>query len=1174
MPDALLRYAQHPNVSTMLASKTEGVATGGIATIFAGLRTTYGIDFSVYKPSTVFRRIDRRMSVTSLNTLEAYASRVAQDPDELDALFRDLLIGVTTFFRDGVAFDVLERDVVPALVEHAESEEIRVWVPGCATGEEAYSLAILFDEGLRKAGSTKTLRVFATDVHRGSLDRAASGVFSPDAVANVSPERLAAYFVEDGGLFRVHPELRRRVVFAPHDLTRDPPFTKLDLVSCRNLLIYFEPLAQRRVLSAFHFSLRPGGYLFLGTSETVGDLADEFAPVDTRWKLYRKKGDRRLATDLRFGVPTLHVEAGNGLRRAHTLRDARMSRLYDALLARFMPPGLLVDERRELVYTFGEAGAYLSPAPGLASLDVLTMVEGDLRIALSAAVQRALRDRVKVTYGPVKVARDDEATEMLRIGVDPIPDRVTGSTLLLITFEKSEAVDAEPDHNARRFDLDHETRNRVDQLESELKYTREHLQTTVEELETSNEELQASNEELLASNEELQSTNEELHSVNEELYTVNAEYEKKIVELSQITSDLVNLMSSTQVGTVFVDQDLRVRRYTPAAASVFNLVEHDVGRPLAHITNELVDAHGIVDFAKRTLEKGERFEQQVKTRDGRDLLQRITPYRDELGQIGGVVLAFIDMTDLQRVNAALTDSEERTRTVLEAMTDAVLVVDRDDRVVLANGSMLAVLAETQERVLDQPLAQALSRQPALLEHWRDGIERVFRTGEVIQELDAPCAIGTEHWCDTVISPIRADHSPTSGVMILHRDVTRRRQEEQARRDLDERLRESQKLESLGLIAGGIAHDFNNLLMAVLGNADLAMHELPANSLARDRIAAIEGAAQQAANLCRQLLAYAGKGRFVLGLHDLSAVVSDLAKMLDVTVAKKASLRLELDPELALVRGDGSQLRQVLMNLVVNATEAMQDFTGRIVVRTGSVLLDRKLLSRLLASESAHEGEYVYLEVSDSGCGMGPDTARRMFEPFFTTKFAGRGLGLAAVLGIIKGHGGAVAVESEPGRGTTVRVYLPAVSDKPEAKARSTQPPHESWRPRGTVLLVDDEEMVRNVGALMLRRIGFDVETAIDGLEAIDKLRAGGRYEFIVLDLTMPRLGGAETFRELRALDPEVPIIVASGFTTEDVTTRFADVTPDAFIQKPFALAALRHTLHKISATRARAASAE
>jgi len=653
---------------------------GELQSLFRLFRQRFGIDFAHYKAATIQRRIERRMQLTQVSELANYINKIANNSDELDLLYRDLLVEVTYFFRDGEAFRRLENEVIPQLIrECAQDDEIRVWVSGCATGEEAYSIAMLLHHAAETMKRTVNVKIFASDVHQKSMEIASSAIYSPKSIENVPTRFREKYFSQHGDFFHVKPEIRRMVVFARHDLTRDPPFTRINLLSCRNVLIYLEPEIQRRILAMFHFGMRVGGTLMLGPSETIGNLAKEFDTIDQHWRIYRKLRDVRLPESARMPIspPAASISQGRtqiGGNGATKTEDSWfLPGAYEDLLAKYVPPSLLVNEFYELIHTFGDARKLLVQPPGRTTLDVSRMVEGDLQTAMTAALHRANQKDETVTFNSVN-AVTAMGPKRLNVRVEPY---LKGSRkLFLVCLEEQEEEPKRKTETVHTVEFDEEREGRVEELERELDHTRQSLQTTVEELETSNEELQSTNEELIASNEELQSTNEELHSVNEELYTVNSEYQRKIDELTDLTNDLDNLLGSTEIGTIFLDNDLRIRKFTPAIAAAFHVVEHDVGRPIQHISYNLENPDLITDL-RMVLESGETLEKEVRSRDGRAFLKRVRPYTNESGKSDGLVLTFDDITAVKAAASLAEQAEEDLEISQKELQEFAYAVSHD-----------------------------------------------------------------------------------------------------------------------------------------------------------------------------------------------------------------------------------------------------------------------------------------------------------------------------------------------------------------------------------------------------------------------------------------------------------------------------------------------------------------
>ncbi len=683
MPMALVGYVQNPNRSLLDFRPGHGEPLTGVSAVFEKLREIYDLDFNYYKSATVSRRIDRRVLLGATGVFQDYIDLVLRDESELDKLYKDLLIGVTRFFRDAEAFQLIAQRVIPSLLDaHPPEEELRVWVACCATGEEAYSVAMLFLDAFEQRGREPNIKIFATDMHRESLQKAAEGVYSEDSMAAVTPvDRRERYFHrESNGLYRVSSRLRKLLIFSQHNLIKDPPFTRIDFVSCRNMLIYLEPVAQNRVIATFHFSLKPNGYLFLGPSEGTAELSSEFDTLDRQWKIFCKSSDTRLPLDRRMslGVAPIRMPGNMPLHSAN-----KLPKVYDQLLNNYMPTGVLVNDRREVVHIFGNANRYLQPSVGRMSNDLVSLTQGDLRIALSSVIQNGFK---KAQRSTLKGIRYQDATDklILNVSAEPVTDKSTGANYMMVLLEEQTLPSITPTAPNQSYDLSEEARSRILSLEHELQHTREALQSTIEELETSGEELQASNEELLASNEEMQSTNEELHSVNEELYSVNAEHEQKIKELNELTADWRNLMRSTDIGVIFLNGDYSIRLFSPKATEIFNLLPMDIGRDMRHITSK-VGNDEFFDMLAKVMDSQQPVESKLVLTDGRTFLRRILPYVDNEKASRGIVITLVDITELAHVETALRENENRFRGMIEALGEGIMLVDQHGSVLSCNG---------------------------------------------------------------------------------------------------------------------------------------------------------------------------------------------------------------------------------------------------------------------------------------------------------------------------------------------------------------------------------------------------------------------------------------------------------------------------------------------------------
>jgi two-component system CheB/CheR fusion protein len=649
LPARIADYIAHArHVTRPDDSKPDPRMASGLETIVGLLRTATGHDLSLYKSSTLHRRIERRMGLHQLADIAHYVRYLRENAAEAELLFKELLIGVTSFFRDPSAWEQLKATVLSGLVAGSPRNTLlRAWVPACSTGEEAYSLVIAFREVLEQLGAPRgiSLQVFATDLDPSAVERARQGVYPAGIAGAVSPERIDRFFVEDGPGYRVRKEVRDRVVFATQNVLQDPPFTKLDLLTCRNLLIYLTADAQQRLLPLFHYSLRPGGALFLGTAETVGGFTDLFAPLDAKARIYRRAAGRGISALVDF--PSAHRQAldpaADAPAAAESSARSLQAQVEAILLRRFAPAGLLVGLTGDVLFVSGRAGKYLEVPAGRTNWNVLAMARDGLRHELAGALGRVARTKRAVTIFGARVEVPG-GSPAVNVTIEPLDEPAVLRATLLIVFTEVAAPAAAPAPRGKRSAAGAAERARLERdfrrARDELRVTRDEAQTAHEELKSANEELQSTNEELQSSNEELTTSKEEMQSMNEELQTLNAELQAKVDDLSRVSNDVKNLLDSTAIAVLFLDEALRVRRFTPQAATLFKLIPGDVGRPLADLATTL-EYPALYDDAREVLRALVFKETTVDTLEGRRFLVRIMPYRTSDNRIDGVVITFV-----------------------------------------------------------------------------------------------------------------------------------------------------------------------------------------------------------------------------------------------------------------------------------------------------------------------------------------------------------------------------------------------------------------------------------------------------------------------------------------------------------------------------------------------------
>lgn len=1169
------------------------------------VRNRTGLDLTEYKSSTLVRRLERRLEMVGVSDHAGYVTRLAASDDEVEFLIESLLIDVTSFFRDKRPFTILENEVIPRLLDTAPPDrDIRIWCAGCASGHEAYSIAILMKEALASRADRRSFKIFATDASRTALTRAGSGIYEHSEIASLSPERIERHFVAHGSAMRVVDSLRLHLVFAQHNLQRDPPFTNLDLLSCRNVLIYFRPELQERVLSVFKFALRPDGYLFLGDSETVGDRAKDFETTGAaRDRIYQSKGPRtgfaqlpRLAAARVGPVPPL-----SGRQRVIDLAQREIARSL-------APATALVDRGGNVEHLFGDTRPFLQLPTGAMTRRLDQLARAALAPVTTSALAKARRSNGPIVHAGVNI---DGLEGPVRVSVRPLPK----TQHFLVSYNA-----AAPTAPALRADAANNTGMR--DLHEELVFTRENLQSTIEDLQSANEELQTVNEEMVASNEELQATNEELHATTEELRTVSSERQERINELVQLNADVETLLVGAEFGTIFLDGDLRIRKFSGPIDSFVQLLPQDIGRPVGHFANT-ISGLDLEAVAKKALITGRVVEQDDARTESEAILVRAVPFTQQT-TTEGVVLSFLNITSLKEAETRLEmvlnslahhvavleqdgtiamvndawrsfandqggrdfvgenylaacDNDPSAQVIAQAIRDvlrgeknsfareypcdtpshplrfqlhvtplesqfgvrravvshlditrrvfaerevetlrrsrdhlfernasALLVVDTEtSRLCSANAAATKVLRRSKETLLGVPLPTLVpeSRWDA----WQSALKRASESDDASTVLELLTGDGAELSMLVNISP-PAGAGTTTMLVELQSVVTGSATGE------DRPSQRSQRLESLGTLAGGVAHEMNNVLAGIMGVVESWASDENLTAPLRDDLSDVLAACHRGRDVTRNLLGFARADSPVEAVR-LSELIAEVVVLAQRAAGPGIAIESNVEPDLVL-RADRSQLVQALLNLSLNGIDAMKGTGGTLRVSAAR-------------TRGRDEGSLIAIEVSDDGTGMSAGVRARAFEPFFTTKPRGEGtgLGLPMVYGLVRTLGGQIEIKSEEGKGTTIALSLPSRgADRPK--------PHTDVEPlasvAGSVLLVDDDDLVRSGIASTLRRHGLEVT---EKSTAEDALTAAFEDDFLVviLDVVMPGMGGLEALSKLRARKPEAAVILLSGY---------------------------------------------
>ncbi|MGJ7543350.1 CheR family methyltransferase [Variovorax sp. LT1R16] len=1142
-------------------------AEAALQDVMSYLRVYTKHDFRHYKRATVLRRIERRLQVNRLTDLPAYRNYLREHPAEAPLLLQDMLISVTSFFRDREAFDSLENDAIRRIIEAKQpGERLRVWVAGCATGEEAYAVSMLLREQADLLSKPLEIQVFATDIDERAIATARKGVYPQGIAEDVTPSRLRHFFVKEQGQYRVATVVREPVLFALHNLLRDPPFSRLDLVCCRNLLIYLDRAAQSHVLEMFRIALDGGGYLFMGTSESTDAVGNLFTAVDKKHRIFRANpgyppgrllpliSDPALSAD----YSALGPAPLSAVRRAS---DApATAEMHQRAIEQFAPPSVLISSQHEVLHLSNGVGRFLERAGGEPSNNLLNNVRPDVRMELRTALFKASQSSRSVETRIVQ-SDEDGSPILLNITVRPLPPHAGQSGLILVVFDEVEgSMPSQTGDNGERAPmlLVGQLEDEIRQLKLHLQDTVEHAETSTEELRASNEELQAINEELRSATEELETSKEELQSMNEELVTVNYELKVKVEERGNINDDLQNLISSSEIATVFVNRGMHVKRYTPQAATLFNLIPTDLGRSLFDITSRL-DYTELSSDTESAFKNLRTIERQVSSTDGRHYAARILPYRTADDKIEGAILNFFDITDLRLAEERVRASEERLRRVAATTRDfAIITTDAAGLITSWNRGAWRIFGYSEEEMLQRPIATIFTPEDQAHGIPEQEMRTAARKGRAEDERWHLRKDGSRLYCSGVTTPL--EEGEGGGFAKIARDMTDTKQQElaQEHRLIKERrtsLNAQMANELKDRFLAVMSHELKQPLNLIQMNAELLMR-LPVsteNPSVRRVGDAIRRAVNSQSRIINDLLDLSrirtGKlrlNRVALDLGDLVQAAAEAA----VAGASGKKIGLDVRCESAVVcHGDRVRVEQVAWNLLSNAVKFTPD-GGRITVRVSSA-----------------DG-FAQLTVADTGCGIAADFLPHVFGMFSQATHdaappnGGLGIGLALVHELVAAHGGRVEARSEgTGQGAEFSVWLPLQgADVPLQREVAHSVDFKGWR----VLAVDDYADALATFAEVLRLEGAIVDTAANGKEALAMLQAQP-YDLLVSDLGMPEMDGFALIGEVRRIDAtrELRAIAVSGLGRRVDARRALEAGFNAHLPKPASIDELKAAIGRL-----------
>ena len=1168
--------------------------------IYKLLKAATGIDFNQYKRATFERRLRRRMALYRVDALSDYVDHLQKSPDEIKALGRDVLITVTSFFRDPDAFVYFKESIFPALIEQKGLEaSVRVWVAGCATGEECYSLAISLLEFLSEQNINASLQFFGTDVSEEAIDIARRGIYEENRMAGVSAERRRRFFTRSQGRYQISKAVRELCVFARQNLGSDPPFSNIDLVSCRNVLIYFAPVLQKRVRAIFHYSLNPGGLLWLGNSESIGETSELFAVVDHTHKVYSRK---TVPNQMTFDFVSSE-QAATMLQRPQA-RPQRENPNYlnvqrqadQIVINRYAPVGVVINEQFDILHFRGNTSPYLRPAPGEPSFNLFKMVQPSLLIELRGAIEQTKIQDAIVRKEGLQV---EGSPHYIQVEITPIKDPLSKARNYLVLFEEGALILAqpissqpdEPPDEPTDEPPDERTDNAADaaspvapelnRLQQELAATQQelldtqaYLQATIEQHESTHQRLTTANEEILSSNEELQSTNEELQTAkeetqaaNEELKTTNEELQSRNADAKATNDDLINLLNNVKVPVVMLSNELRIRRFTPSAQTLFNLIPADIGRPISNIRIDLnlPDFEGLITEVIRTLDAQER---EVQDSDGRWYRLRIRPYRTVENVIDGAVVTLIDIHDIKQTLQQLEASQRYAERIVETVREPLVVLSETLQVVTANHSFYEIFQLAVEEAEGRSLFD-LNNQQWDMPELQTALTAILANGEPIQDLEIERDFEQLGSKTLLLSAREIEQSVDSPMILLAiEDITERKRAEAERIQLAQTAR--QEAESANTskdeFLSVLSHELRTPLSVISGWTSILMQSpAPPPALLNRAITSIDRSTRTQTRIIEDLLEVSRIIQGQLELQKTSAnlteLVSDVIEEL-LPTAEQADVQLaaNLDDAPGYFYFDPDRLRQVVSNALSNAIK----FTPA----------GGQINTRLTYTDAQ-----AIIQVIDTGQGIDPDFLPRVFDRFKQAssankrQYGGLGLGLAIVKTFVEAHEGTVTISSPGlGLGTTLTITLPLVPAA-GAVATSTSPPDGDNPDRDNLLsglcllVVEDNLDNLEIFKIILEDQGATVIPVTSAAAAMEQLVAENSIDLLISDISMPGEDGFDLIRQVRATGnyEQLPAIAVTGYAAVSECDDIFRAGFQRHIPKPIDFNALVATVVELAA---------
>jgi two-component system, chemotaxis family, CheB/CheR fusion protein len=1165
LPLLLLEFQRncHKEIEPFVENDTDDLVKKLLQLVYS--RT--GHNFSGYKPTTIHRRIRRRMALHKKTHIRDYLLLLENDPDETGHLFKEFLIGVTSFFRNKEAFDALMDKVLPVIIDAETVEPVRIWVPACATGEEVYSIAILAKEYQASKGIRKEMKFFATDVDNKALDVARAGRYKENIKADIPDDLLGKYFHKNDDVYQVHKDIRDIVTFAQHSAIKDPPYSKLDLVSCRNFLIYLDPAEQNKLLNIFHYALKTDGYLFLGNSETHLGRSELYRTIDSKARVYCKKENRKAITyylsQTRSQEPLLHLgdarEAGKKIQAREFIENKA--------LTKYMNPLLLIDKKGEIQYSLGQCGKYFRFHVGEPNQNIVNLAREGLKMPLSAALRKINGEKDAVTYKNIKVG-GKAGDEFVDLKLTPVEKPSHLSHLVIVSLEPSSAwgKGGEKEANGRQKAV--RSDEYIRQMEQELQETREYLNNVIEELETANQELRSANEEAQSTNEEMQSTNEELEtskeemqSLNEELETSNNELQRKIEEVTHINNDLNNFLQSTEIGILFLDRNLRVRRFSSQITEIVSLQESDTGRSIQDFGINFIQEH-LFDDVRQVLDKLKPVEKEVSMGRDKQYWMRISPYRTIDDRIDGVVVTFTDISEKNRLQKHMEEVKRahmHLSSIVESSQDAIFSESPDGRILSWNDGAARLYGFSEKEAVGSVSKDLFIGTDGMTE---TEMADKGGKGEAVQGRESvhKRKDGTLIPVSVTKSPIKDEKGEVIALSNVVKDISWLKERE---KELVKAKVESEKAGNLkALFLENMSHEIRTPLNSILGFAEMLKDEVSGDK-SRKFVDNINNSGKQLLHLISDIVDIS---RLEAGELPLQVSSVNIRHLMEETSEEFEGFTTEnkymIDFQLKLPGGsddlclvtDRYRLQQILHNLLSNAFK----YTNKGYVELGYIIDGNK---------------EVLFYVCDTGPGIDKEYQQAIFERFRQGDeilrkpgrvIKGTGLGLAIARGLAEMLGGRMWLESEPGKGSKFCFTLPLKRGKAKDAAESRvsngviPPPRLEGK---KVIIADDDPYSLEMIKYMLRDTGIIILVAENGNKVLE-LYNDEVVDLLLLDIRMPGKDGFELVREIREKNPRIPVIAQSAYAMPDQIKKSEDAGFNEHLTKPLSREKLYYTLEK------------